>query len=164
MESQPMSNTSIKPPNTRVRKVTFPWLSAISGLALIVYLLLRTEPDLARFYPIPEVWFLPALLPVLMSGFLLLLLRDLFHHYRQHRNQARDIQRLHNQVAELWQSKKQLQLKAHTYSGHADKLKLFISDKLLDYIEYDEKFLHFKSIARKSTRLNSSHVAISYAV
>lgn len=147
MESQPMSNTSIKPPNTRVRKVTFPWLSAISGLALIVYLLLRTEPELARFYPIPEVWFSPALLPVLMAGFLLLLLRDLFHHYRQHRNQARDIQRLHNQVAELWQSKKQLQLKAHTYSGHADKLKLFISDKLLDYIEYDEKFLHFKSIA-----------------
>ena len=111
MESQPMSNTSIKPPNTRVRKVTFPWLSAISGLALIVYLLLRTEPELARFYPIPEVWFSPALLPVLMAGFLLLLLRDLFHHYRQHRNQARDIQRLHNQVAELWQSKKQLQLR-----------------------------------------------------
>src|SRR5690625_6466944 len=75
------------------------------------------------------------------------MLRYLLHHHRQHRNQARDIQRLHNQVAELRQSKKQLQLKAHTYSGHADKLKLFISDKLLDYIEYDEKFLHFKSIA-----------------
>jgi len=50
-------------------------------------------------------------------------------------------------VQELWESKKRLQLKAHTYSDHADKLKRFISDKLLEYIEYDEKFLHFKSIA-----------------
>jgi signal transduction histidine kinase len=45
------------------------------------------------------------------------------------------------------QRNKALQLKAHTYSDHADKLKLFISERLLEYIEYDEKFLHFKGIA-----------------
>lgn len=142
-----MTNTSIKPPDSRVRKVTFPWLSAIAALALILYLLMLNDPGLARFYQIPPVWFTPALQYVFLASFVLLLLRDLLRYHRQHHDQAKDIKRLHNQVTELWQSKKQLQLKAHTYSGHADKLKLFISDKLLDYIEYDEKFLHFKSIA-----------------
>ena len=37
--------------------------------------------------------------------------------------------------------------RARTYSDHADKLKMFISERLLETIEYDEKFLHFKNIA-----------------
>ena len=56
-------------------------------------------------------------------------------------------QELRDRVQELLDSKKELHSKTHIYASHADKLKLFISDKLLEYIEYDEKFLHFKNIA-----------------
>ena len=59
----------------------------------------------------------------------------------------RQSQKYEQQIKELFQAKNALQHKVHTYSDHADKLKLFISDRLLEYIEYDEKFLHFKNIA-----------------
>ena len=52
-----------------------------------------------------------------------------------------------DQIAELSDAKRQLGTRARTYSDHADKLKMFISERLLEYIEYDEKFLHFKNIA-----------------
>ena len=51
------------------------------------------------------------------------------------------------QTTELYASRNSLQNRVQQYSGHADKLKLFISDRLLEYIEYDEKFLHFQNIA-----------------
>ncbi|MDQ2076792.1 ATP-binding protein [Marinimicrobium sp. ABcell2] len=140
-------DNNMKPPDSRVHKVTFPWLSTLAGLALILYLLALSDPGLLNFYDIPAIWLRDEIKYLFLAVFVCLLFRDLIRYHRQYRNQGKDIKRLRNQVTELWQSKKQLQLKAHTYSGHADKLKLFISDKLLDYIEYDEKFLHFKSIA-----------------
>jgi signal transduction histidine kinase len=137
----------MKPPESRVHKVTFPWLSLLAALALILYLTALIDPALMGLYDIPPDWLHQEVKYLLLGVFVILLLRDLFRYHSQYRQQGKDLERLRGQVAELWQSKKQLQLKAHTYSGHADKLKLFISDKLLDYIEYDEKFLHFKSIA-----------------
>ncbi|MEX0871414.1 MAG: ATP-binding protein [Aquisalimonadaceae bacterium] len=142
-----MKSEAAEAPDSRVRKVTFPWLSALGGLLAITYLLFTTEPGLARYYEIPAGWFQWQVKYAVLGLFILLLLLDLRRYRRQHARQHADLQRLRHQVNSLWESKKQLQLKAHTYSGHADKLKLFISDKLLDYIEYDEKFLHFKSIA-----------------
>jgi len=71
--------------------------------------------------------------------------------YIRFRKSGRDyndrIKKQNDQIDELFRSRNALQNKAHTYSGHADKLKLFISEKLLENIEYDEKFLHFKNIA-----------------
>ena len=52
-----------------------------------------------------------------------------------------------DQIGELFDSKRELGTRARTFSDHADKLKMFISERLLEYIEYDEKFLHFKNIA-----------------
>lgn len=134
-------------PDNRVQKVTFPWLSVLGSLLVIVYLLFLTEPALVSYYGVPLDWLQEGVKYGLLGLFILLVLWDLRRYRREYDRQKKDLQRLHTQVSDLWQSKKQLQLKAHTYSGHADKLKLFISDKLLDYIEYDEKFLHFKSIA-----------------
>lgn len=134
-------------PDSRVQAVSFPWWSLLCGLAALAYLGLMTEPALLAQWSLPATWLRTEIKYFLLAAFVLLALRDLLRYHRQRRRQHADFVRLRREIAELWQSKKQLQLKAHTYSGHAEKLKLFISDKLLDYIEYDEKFLHFKSIA-----------------
>lgn len=142
-----MKTEHIEAPANRVQTVTFPWLSALAALLAITYLLFMTEPGLTAYYKIPEGWFQREIKYAICGVFLLFMLNDLRRYRRQYTHQRVNLRQLHQQVNELWQSKKRLQLKAHTYSGHADKLKLFISDKLLEHIEYDEKFLHFKSIA-----------------
>ncbi|MFY0664509.1 MAG: sensor histidine kinase [Natronospirillum sp.] len=136
-----------KQPEGRVQRVVFPWLSTLAGLLVITYLLFHTEPELLLYYAVPSDWLRFEVKYAVLAAFVLVLLVDLRRYRQQSARQKADLKALREQVRELWLSKKQLQLKAHTYSGHADKLKLFISDKLLDYIEYDEKFLHFKSIA-----------------
>ncbi|OOG22783.1 histidine kinase [Thioalkalivibrio denitrificans] len=136
-----------KAPNGRVRPVSFPWLSTVGALLVIAYLLFLIEPELGAFYGVPEDWWRAEVKYAVLGLFVALLIFDLRRYSRQHVRQKTDLTNLRGQVDTLWQDKKRLQLKAHTYSGHADKLKLFISDKLLEYIEYDEKFLHFKSIA-----------------
>ncbi len=145
---------SNEPPSVRPRRVTFPWLSSLAGLALAGYLLATGEPQLVKDLGLmPEGYRLHPLLHTLevklaaLLVFGLIILWDIYRHSRSLRAFDSDIERLRTELNQVWQSKKQLQLKAHTYAGHADKLKLFISEKLLEYIEYDEKFLHFKSIA-----------------
>lgn len=83
----------------------------------------------------------------LVAIFVLVLVWDIQRFFRMRKVVKHNSNKLRKEIEDLWESKKHIQNKAHTYSGHADKLKLFISDKLLEYIEYDEKFLHFKSIA-----------------
>ncbi|BCE03647.1 ATP-binding protein [Marinicellulosiphila megalodicopiae] len=63
------------------------------------------------------------------------------------RLQKSNIQNLLIENNQIKKQNKSLNKKAFTYSTHADKLKYFISEKLLEFIEYDEKYLHFKSIA-----------------
>ncbi|QKT02995.1 sensor histidine kinase [Ectothiorhodospiraceae bacterium 2226] len=142
-----MKRRNDKAPEARVRKVTFAWRSALAALGAMCYLLLLTDPGLSGYYGVPDTWLQPPMKWWVFGAFLAVVLLDLYRYRRQYARQAADLRRVDEQVRELWESKKQLQLKAHTYSGHADKLKLFISDKLLEHIEYDEKFLHFKSIA-----------------
>ena len=133
--------------NVRFRRLYFPWPSALAGLLATTYLLFMTEPGLIAFYGIPAEWFRPEVKFAVLGGFLALLLFDLRRFHRRNARQKSDLADIRRQMDSLWQRNRELQLKAHTYSGHADKLKLFISDKLLEYIEYDEKFLHFKGIA-----------------
>lgn len=83
----------------------------------------------------------------MLAVYILLLVWDIKRFMHTRKLVKRNSAKLRKEIEDVWESKKHLQNKAHTYSGHADKLKLFISDKLLEYIEYDEKFLHFKSIA-----------------
>lgn len=144
-----MNSTAVmeKAPDTRVHQLGFPWRTALGALLVICYLLVRAQPELLSFYRMPDILLAYDLTWPLFVLLVLLILLDIAVYHRQRKRQNAEVEQLRQQINDLWQSKKQLQLKAHTYSGHADKLKLFISDKLLDYIEYDEKFLHFKSIA-----------------
>lgn len=136
-----------KVPDTRVHQVSFPWRTTFGALLVICYLLVRAQPELLSFYRVPDILLAYDLTWPLFGLLVLLILLDMAVYHRQRKLQRIEVELLRQQINDLWQSRKQLQLKAHTYSGHADKLKLFISDKLLEYIEYDEKFLHFKSIA-----------------
>jgi len=124
----------------KLAKIYYPWLSIFLGLLLVGWFLISGQTSLVQFYQIPGEWLVFELqLVIVVIYFVLLLVETLWF--------LSSKRLLQNQVSTLWQSKKKLQSKASIYSGHADKLKLFISDKLLEYIEYDEKFLHFKNIA-----------------
>lgn len=125
----------------------FSVLSSFFGLALVAYFYLITEPDLMAYYQVPDWALDPRLKMALCAIFAIFLINDAHRYSQARRQQKRQARQLQTEYDTLWQSRKQLQHKVHTYAGHADKLKLFISDKLLEYIEYDEKFLHFKSIA-----------------
>lgn len=134
----------MKPANA---EIVFPWLSSSLGLIAILCLMLSYEESLQAYLGLS----LPNIPLSIKSLMLLAVLSALIWDWRRtflvgiQNNEQ--INQLQGQIDELWQQKKQVQRKAHTYSAHTDKLKLFISDKLLEYIEYDEKFLHFKSIA-----------------
>ncbi len=138
-----MSRAGDRPPD----RVALPWPSLLLAIAGMAFLLVTTDPRLASFYPVPAFLQGEAVRYATVALVLLLAWLDVRRVRRRHARQRDALEGLQGQVDELWQRNKQLQLKAHTYSENADKLKLFISDKLLEYIEYDEKFLHFKGIA-----------------
>ena len=127
----------------------FPWLGVLASVGLILLLVVATDPVRA--------WYLDESLVMWLRGYnnkllllalvVILLIFDFVRFRKAGRAQDESLKKLKEQVDEFFKSKNALQNKAHKYSGHADKLKLFISDRLLEYIEYDEKFLHFKSIA-----------------
>lgn len=128
-------------------KTPYPLLSILLAFALLSYFYLLVHPDLAQFYRIPALVFEPPIPEALLAAFALVVLLELRNVQMQRRHQHEMMLRVEEQIDELLDNKKQLHAKAHVYANHAEKLKLFISDKLLEYIEYDEKFLHFKSIA-----------------
>lgn len=118
----------------------YPWRTLCAAVLLGSYALLLSSPALQQRLALPAgLW----QLEYLQGMFVVLLLIAWFELGVFRRQQ----QKLRTSVEQLWLTKRELQLKAQTSASHTDKLKLFISDKLLEYIEYDEKFLHFKSIA-----------------
>jgi len=136
-------------PKVKIPSARLPWLSILAALGVMAYLQFLIQPDLVVFYQLPSHWFSPEISYAVLGAFALLLLADLRRFQRRRQLQAIELKALARQMDRLWQRNRDLRLKAHTYSGHADKLKLFISDKLLEYIEYDEKYLHFKGIAKE---------------
>lgn len=128
-------------------KAPYPLVSILSAFLLLGYYFVSSNRDLAQFYNLPSFLFLSPLPETLFAGFALIVLLELRNLQTQKRHQQDMLQKIETQVEELLENKKRLNAKAHIYANHADKLKLFISDKLLEYIEYDEKFIHFKNIA-----------------
>lgn len=126
---------------------SYPWLSTVFGAALVLYLLAIDIPELQSLIAIPYINQTEDIQRVLAVLLLLFIAFDVQRFMRGRKRIKKNTEILKQELESIWLSKRKLQQKAHTYSGHADKLKLFISDKLLEYIEYDEKFLHFKNIA-----------------
>ncbi|MCL6415739.1 ATP-binding protein [Aestuariirhabdus sp. Z084] len=129
------------------QRFPFPWFSALLLLGLCLYLYLLGNPDAARFYRLPELLFIWHVQISAIAVVLVVLMIDVRRFYRRQQRFLNDVSDMREEVKALKASKKQLQAKAHSYSSQTDKLKFFISDRLLEYIEYDEKFMHFKGIA-----------------
>ena len=128
-------------------RVHYPWLSVLGALIVVCWQFQLANSDL----------FATDLLPVamrqqenLLSAGALLVLLFMFDIWWYMKSSARckdQLKQHQAQISELFDSKRELGTRARTYSDHADKLKMFISERLLETIEYDEKFLHFKNIA-----------------
>ena len=117
------------------------------GVILVTYLLATSSEQIATLYSIPGAALRWDYKLIAVAVFVLILLLDTVRFFKRLAAYDLRIAKYEDQVQELLRAKKELQTRAHKYSRHADKLKLFISDRLLEYIEYDERFLHFKSIA-----------------
>lgn len=130
----------------RVR-IRYPWITPLTGLSVALYYYLGSNDALRGYYGLQERYFHPDYQLAALVLLCLLVVTELLLFSRR-RNRYNALQLKHEeQIHDLIHKKNQLHQKAHTYSDHADKLKLFISERLLEHIEYDEKFLHFKNIA-----------------
>ena len=72
---------------------------------------------------------------------------DLIIFSRRQKQITEHVEGLNQQISLAREQKKKQQLRANEVSDHSDKLKSFISDKLIEYMDFDEKFIHFKGIA-----------------
>ena len=137
----------------KMPRMPYPWLSTLGLLSVVAwqYLLASGQAGaIAALLPVDKLP--PELLDAenLPFGFALLALFVVFDIWRYlgARRRCRDQMRHYQeQLSELFDSRRELGTRARTYSDHVDKLKMFISERLLETIEYDEKFLHFKNIA-----------------
>lgn len=125
----------------------YPWLSTISGLLLAAYLFATSDSDIIHFYNVPAIALQWEYRFGAIAFFVIAIIFDIFRFQRGKVKYNRQSQQYEQQIKELFKAKNALQHKVQKYSDHADKMKLFISDRLLEYLEYDEKFLHFKNIA-----------------
>ena len=128
-------------------RIHYPWLSTIAALLLLLWQFVLANRE---WLDLPE---LPAQLlrqESIITGaavLLVIILFDVSHFFKTLAGYRDRLKQYDLQISELFDSKRELGTRALTYSDHADKLKRFISDRLLEYMEYDEKFLHFKNIA-----------------
>jgi signal transduction histidine kinase len=127
-------------------RVHYPWPSVLAALLVVGWQWLLLNPsalsgELAA--PLARADYLWLALLLLFFA----LIFDLRLFFRTRTRCREQLAQYQEQIEELFDSKRQLGTRARTYSDHADKLKMFISERLLEYIEYDEKFLHFKNIA-----------------
>lgn len=125
-------------------RIQYPWRSLLAVILLLFYAQFLLSPALAGLLSselkLPPQWLNVNAFIAACGLWLLLAWFDVRRFFRQQKKVRSGLQ-------QLWENKRQLQQRAQTSASHTDKLKMFISDKLLEYIEYDEKFLHFKSIA-----------------
>jgi signal transduction histidine kinase len=131
----------------KTKGTLYPFFTVFMAIVSIAYLCLLGYPDIVSSYQIPTTFLLPQWKWTLIALFFITLALEYRIIRLRCKFQVDETAHIKQQVEELLVNKRHLQAKSHIYADHADKLKLFISDKLLEYIEYDEKFLHFKSIA-----------------
>ena len=125
----------------------FPIIGYIVGVACIAYFVVIADESLSQMARLPSYAADTEIRLAVIFTFLIAVIFEIVQFKRNRNAFDQQIEKYKNQLDELFKSKNLLQSKVHKYSEHADKLKLFISDRLLEYIEYDEKFLHFKNIA-----------------
>ncbi len=130
-----------------LKPTAYPLTTVLYAIVLLGYFYALSETAIQKVYQLPPELFQQPVPQILLLVFALVVLIELRLLGQKRQRNTAAMQAMQKQMQELLDTKKRLSSEAHIYASHADKLKLFISDKLLEYIEYDEKFLHFKSIA-----------------
>lgn len=127
--------------------IYYPWLSTLGALTFVVWQFVLNHRELIPLERLPLQ--LPGQDNFLIAAALLvaLVIFDSWRFVKASRRYRTQLGQYQEQISELFDSRRELGTRARTYSDHADKLKMFISERLLETIEYDEKFLHFKNIA-----------------
>ena len=110
-----------------------PWLSIIASLIAIFLLIGVNDAKLLEHYKILQALNSPTLnyKVIFILGVLYLIDIQLFQ--RSKRKIKEQFERLNNQLELAWKQKAKQQARANTFSGQTDKLKGFISDKLLEF-------------------------------
>ena len=121
-------------------RMPFPWLSAFGSMLVVAWQFLLLHPGLVSSLPaarplLNEDWLLLGL-----AGLALLAVYDVQRFLQAKRRYRDQLQQYREQIDELFNAKRALGTRARTYSDHADKLKMFISERLLEYIVPD--FVH----------------------
>ena len=128
-------------------RLPYPWLSTLGAIFIISWQFVMIHPGIVDGNRLMGQLLRQDYLLLAALGLLALLFYDVRRFIRANSRYRHQSQQYRSQIGELLDTKRELGTRARTYSDHADKLKMFISDRLLEYIEYDEKFLHFKNIA-----------------
>ncbi|WP_196141118.1 sensor histidine kinase [Aliikangiella sp. G2MR2-5] len=143
-----MASSSFQPLKT-VKRPFFhtPWLSLITSVILILYLFATSTPQVLQNYEFVKTFLSPQIRTPLLVVFFTIYLFDFYLLKKSQKKIKARLISLDEQLELAWKQKAKQQARANTYSGQTDKLKGFISDKLLEFMEFDEKFVHFKGIA-----------------
>jgi signal transduction histidine kinase len=128
-------------------RLHYPWFSALGAMCIIAWQFVLMHPGLVDGNRLTQQLLRQDYLLIAMVGLLLVAIYDVRRFIKANKRYRDQLQQYRKQIGELFDTKRELGTRARTYSDHADKLKMFISERLLEYIEYDEKFLHFKNIA-----------------
>ena len=128
-------------------RIHYPWLSSLGALGMVCWQFLLANPGLFTTDPLPEPMRQPENLLIAGAVLVMLVVFDIWRYVKASARCKQQLQQYQAQISELFDSRRELGSRARTFSDHADKLKMFISERLLETIEYDEKFLHFKNIA-----------------
>ena len=128
-------------------RIYYPWPSTLAALMVVAWQFLLANAALFTEHPLPESLRQQDRLLIAGAALVFLMVFDAWRFLKASARCKEQLRQHQDQISELFDSKRELGTRARTYSDHADKLKMFISERLLEYIEYDEKFLHFKNIA-----------------
>jgi signal transduction histidine kinase len=128
-------------------RIHYPWLSSLGALGVVCWQFLLANPGLFATDPLPGPMQFQENLLIAGAVLVMLVVFDIWHYLKSSARCKEQLKQYQARISELFDSKRELGTRARTYSDHADKLKMFISERLLETIEYDEKFLHFKNIA-----------------
>ena len=131
----------------KLPKLHFPWLSFTVIVLICIALVIRVFLEELYF----EANWLESLLrfesPLWIVVLTIALSFDVYKTVQQNNKIRNSFFKIKSELDLAWKQKAKQQDRANTFSGQKDKLKSFISDKLLEFMEYDEKFVHFKGIA-----------------
>ena len=113
-------------------RIPYPWLSTTSALIIICWQFILLLPELILPYELPVPLTQEQSLLAGLAITILFVVFDVSRFVKAWSAYKSQLIKRENQITELFDSRRELGARVRTYSDHADKLKLFISDRLLE--------------------------------